>query len=153
MLRESHIYLPTEKNPAIVVPVYQAGGGFAVEQETCTVLTDWRDPVKLATALLSTLKQFSLKNVDLRSRGKRTDWPVFRASGCKTLREFEATYLCIIVRAVNEAELFYDAYAKPEHEEDITLHATLNPCVLDIEIGRKLLRLYDACQKWSEHLA
>jgi hypothetical protein len=25
--------------------------------------------------------------------------------------------------------------------------------VLDIEIGRKLLRLFDACEKWSEHMA
>ena len=153
MLRQSHIYLPTEDRPTIIVPVYQAGGGFVYEQEECDVLAEWRDPIKLAVALRASLKRFALKDCDLRTRGKVTDWPAFRASGCRTVRDFQGTYLCIVVRAVNEAELFYDAYAKPEHEDDITLHATLNPCGLDLEMGRKLLRIFDACEKWTEHVA
>jgi hypothetical protein len=151
MNRESHIYLPNEDKPGIVVPVYDAGGGFICEQEECVLVADWRDPIKLATSLRAALKQFTAKHCDLRSRGKSTDWPVFKASRCRTVREFECTYTCIVVRAFNEAELFYDAYAKPHHEDEITLHTTLNPYGLDVEFGRKVLRVFDACEKWTEH--
>jgi hypothetical protein len=41
------------------------------------------------------------------------------------MRKFEATYLCISVQALNEAELFYDAYAYPPGEEDLALQSRL----------------------------
>jgi hypothetical protein len=152
MLRQAHIYLPTERKLAVVVPVYQAqGGGFVCEQEICTTIEEWRDAEKLALALKAALKQFTAKHCDLRTRGKAADWPAFRASGCKTINEFESTYVCIVVRAFNSAELYYDAYAKPENERDVEIHVTLNPFNLDIETGRKLLKIFDSCQKWSEH--
>ena len=61
-------------------------------------------------------------------------------------------YLCITVCAQGPSELHFDAFVRPHYENDIELRATLNPCGLDVEIGRKLLRLFDACEKWSEHM-
>jgi hypothetical protein len=58
-------------------------------------------------------------------------------------------YLCIQVRALNDAELFYDAHAQPEGESDIALHVTINRYASDEEVGRQLLRLYDSCRRWT----
>jgi hypothetical protein len=66
---------------------------------------------------------------------------------------FETTYTCISVQAMNEAELFYDAYARPLGEEDITLHVTLDRYGPDTEIDRKILRLFNACVDWTRQIS
>jgi hypothetical protein len=153
MLRQAHIYLPVEDRPAILVPLYDTGGPFVCEQETSTVLSDWRDFSKLGASVLLTVKKFAVKQMQIRGGGKPRDNPTFRASGCGTVREFESAYLCIRVCARDRSELFFDAFTKPHYEADIELRTTLNPCGLDVEIGRKLVKLVDACKKWSEHVA
>ena len=56
---------------------------------------------------------------------KKTDWPSFLASHCRSVQEFESTYLCIAVQALNDAELFYDANVQPRGEPDMSLHVTI----------------------------
>jgi hypothetical protein len=152
MLRQAHIYLPNEDRPAILVPVFHTGS-WIVEQSDPTLLSEWREPVKLAKGVRSVLHKFVLKRMEIRGGGSAREGSTFRASRCRTLREFESTYLRIIVCAQNESELFFDAYTRPHYEDEIQLRTTLNPCGLDVEIGRKLLRLFDACEKWSAHVA
>ena len=41
----------------------------------------------------------------------------------------------------------------PHYEDEIELRTTLNPCGLEVEIGRKLSRLLDACEKWIDREA
>ena len=136
------------------MPVHHASG-WIVEQSDVTLLSEWRDPVALAKGVRSVLQQFAVKEMQIRAgdRGSARESSTFRASGCRTLRDFELTYLCITIIAQGASELHFDAFARPHHENDIELRATLNPCGLDVEIGRKLLRLFNACEKWSEHLA
>ena len=153
MLRQAFIYLPNEDRPAILVPINHTGT-FIVEQSSPTLLSEWRDPVALAKGVRYVLQQFTPKQVEIGAggRGSAREGSTFRASGCRTLREFESTYLCITIVAQHESELFFDAYARPHYEGEIELRTTLNPSGLDVEIGRKLLRLFDACEKWSDHV-
>ena len=153
VLRHAEIYLPNEDRPAILVPVYDTGDGWIVEQSNPTLLSEWREPVALAKGVRAVLQQFAVKPMQLRGRGSAREGSTFRASGCRTLRDFESTYVRISIRAQGVSELHFDAYTRPHYEDEIELRTTLNPCGLDVEIGRKLLRLFDACQKWSEHVA
>jgi hypothetical protein len=121
--------------------------GIYYEQENPVVLTNWRERVKLATALRLALKQFSPRDRNLRET-KKSDWPSYRASGCRSVREFETTYLRIAIRALNDAELLYDCSAQPRSEKDITLHVTLTRSGTDEEVGRLVFRLFDACSTW-----
>jgi hypothetical protein len=152
MLRQAHVYLPNEDRPAILVPVYHTGDGWIVEQSNPTLLSEWRKPVLLAKGVRSVLQQCALKRMQTREGGHGRESSTYRASGCGTLREFESTYLRIIVCARDDSELRFDAYARPHYEQEIELRTTLNPGGLEVEIGRKLLRLFDACAKWSEHV-
>jgi hypothetical protein len=51
--------------------------------------------------------------------------------------------------SLNEAELFYDASMEPWDEPDIVMHVTINRGGPDAEMGRKLLKLVDACAAWK----
>src|SRR5687768_530820 len=118
MLRQAHIYLPNEDRPAILVPVYHTGC-WIVEQSNPTLLSEWRDPVALAKGVRSVLQQSAVKEMQIRGGGNARESTTFRASGCRTLRDFESIYLCITICAQGESELHFDAYTRPHYEDEI----------------------------------
>jgi hypothetical protein len=144
MLRCAYIYLGTTVKDAIVAALHHNSAGILFEQDGPAVIPDWRQAPGLGVALRFALERFSLQERDLRNI-KKTEWPSYRASTSHSVRKFEATYMCISVQALNEAELFYDAYAYPPGEEDIALHVTLDRHGPDEEVDRKLLRLFNYC--------
>ena len=147
MRRRAHIYLGARVKEAIVAALHHNSAGISFEQDDPAVVADWRQGPGLAAALRLALERFSPQERDLRGY-KRTEWPSYRVSNSRSLREFEATYICIGVQALNGAEFFYDAEAYPPGEEDIALHVTLNRYGPDEEIDRKLLKLFNACVDW-----
>jgi hypothetical protein len=148
--REARIYLPLEKGSAIVAPVYCNMCSLNYEQENPIVVAEWRDPIALASAFRKAIERFARLDRNLRDY-KSTDWPTYQASGCRSVRQFESSFQAIYIKAVNEAELYYKARTKPDGEEEIELRVLLNRHGLDVEIGRKVLRLFDVCSKWSEY--
>jgi hypothetical protein len=147
MLRRAHIYLAATAKEAIVAALRHNGAGISFEQDGPAVVADWRQAPGLGAAMRFALERFSPQERNLRDF-KKTEWPSFRALHLRSVREFNATYICISVQSLNEAELFYDACARPSGEEDIALHVTLDRYGSDEEIERKLLRLFNACVDW-----
>ena len=117
-LRCARIFL-AENRQAIVAAMHFNSAGIYYEQDDPSVIESWRDGLALAGSLRSSLARLSLREENLRDK---TDWSSYRASRCRSVREFESLYLCIQVMALNEAELFYDAHSQPCGENDITLH-------------------------------
>jgi hypothetical protein len=152
MIREARIYLRSEDTPAIVTAVYENKESLPYEQEEALVLPNWGDPISLALALRRSIDRFERRDRNLRGY-KRAEWPAYRASNCRSVREFESHYLQIFVRAANESELFYVAHTKPHDEEEIELRVVLNRYGPDEEIGRKIRRLFDACSKWNDFVS
>jgi hypothetical protein len=145
-LRRAHIYV-AEGKPTIIAPVHFNSAGILYEQSDPLVAkdTDWEAVVQ---TLRAALERFSFREANLREQ-RLTDWPSYQASGVRSVCQFQSDYLCIQIRAVNEAELFYDALSQPLGEPDITLHVTLNPYGSDGEIARLLARLHQACRQWQ----
>ncbi len=150
MLRRAHIYLAQGNRPAIVSPVHYNAAGIYYEQNDPVVLPEWRGS-GLAVALYSSLGRFSMRDQNLREY-KKTDWPSYLVSHCRSVREFESAYLCIDVKAANEAELFFDASIQPRGEPDISLHTTINAHAPDEQTERQLVRLFDVASKWDVNL-
>jgi hypothetical protein len=147
MLRRAHIYLGATAKDAIVAALHHNSAGISFEQDGPAVIANWRQAPGLGAALRFALERFSLQERSLRDF-KKTEWPSYRASSARSVREFEAAYICVCVQALNEAELFYDARAYPRGEEDIALHVTLDRYGPDEEIDRKIVRLFNACVDW-----
>jgi hypothetical protein len=133
--------------PTIIAPLHFNSAGIRYEQSDPLLAEDakWEAIVPI---LRASLERFSFREANL-SDVRLTDWPSYQASGVRSVREFQNTYLCIQVIAVNEAELFYDASTQPRDETDITLHVTLNPYGSDKELARLLGRLSQACLRWQ----
>jgi hypothetical protein len=142
----AYVYV-AEGRPTIISALHYNSDGLYYEQEDTLALPIATED-GLASALREALRRYSLRDQNLRGR-KSTDWPAYRASGMKSLRSFEDTYLQIQVRALNEAEQLFEASAKARGESDVGLNVLLNPLGADEEIRRLLRRLGDACLRWS----
>ena len=148
MLRFARIFLASADKPAIIAAMYYNAAGIYYEQENPLVLPDWRARPGLAAGLRSTLGRFQMRDKELRDT-KKTDWPSYVASRCRSVRQFENEFLCIDVHVLNEAELLYDAIVTPHGESDISLHVTLNRYGADDEIDRRIVRLFDVASRWD----
>ena len=87
MTRQAHIYLPEDDRLAIVAPMNYNAAGIYYEQADAIVVASWRDTAAIAGAMRSALQQFVFRDLNLRDC-KKTDWPSYRASGCRSVREF-----------------------------------------------------------------
>ncbi len=118
VLPEVHIYLPHEQRQAIVAPMYGNMESLNYEQEDAIAVVEWSDPRVLAAAFRVGIERFTCKDRKLEDF-KRNDWPAFRASGCRSVQQFEDAYHPIYAKALNEAELYYEARTRPEGEPEI----------------------------------
>jgi hypothetical protein len=150
MLREVHIYLPHEQDPAIVAPMYGNMDSLNYEQEEAITVAEWGDPRVLAAAFRVGIERFSRKDRKLEDF-KRNDWPAFRVSGCRSIQQFENAYHPIFAKALNKDEFYYEARTKPEGELEIELRVLVNRYASDEEIGRKILRLFHVACMWNLH--
>lgn len=144
-LRSATVYLANDR-PGIVSAIHFNSAGIYFEQDEPILVTSWRDLGSLGAAVRMALDRFSFLERNLRE-AKRHAWPSYRLSGFDSIREFERTYLPLNIRAVNQAELFYDAWGQPRGEEEISLHVIVNK-EADDEIGRKIVRIFDSCVRW-----
>jgi len=94
MIPRAHGYLAEADRPAIVSPLYYNAAGIYYEQNAPIVLPKWRECGALGATLHSALQHFSMRDQNLRE-SKKTEWPSYLASHCRSVREFESTYLCI----------------------------------------------------------
>ena len=152
MLREVHIYLPHEQRRAIVAPMYGNMESLNYEQEDAIAVDEWANPRVLAAAFRVGIERFSCKDRKLEDF-KRNDWPAFRASGCRSVLQFENAYHPIFAKALNAAELYYETRTRPEGEQEIELRILLNRYASDEEIGRKILRLFQVASRWTLYTA
>lgn len=141
------IYFSPEK--AIVAAQHYNAAGIYYEQEDPVIVSPWRDEEALSDVLRKALARFSFKDRDLRE-GKLTDWPSYRASKCRSVRDFESSYSRVSVTPLNHAKLFYRATIQPPGEPQIRLEVFLNPYGSDTEaFALPLVRLFDASSKWD----
>ncbi len=113
------------------------------EQDDIEVLKfDANDEI-IGESIKRNLNQFAEKNDDLTKRNKK-DWPAFKASNLKTLKEFESKFSRISITGLNEANLIlaFDAETKSIHEID--LRTTISAYAENRELGNRLRKLHKA---------
>jgi hypothetical protein len=151
-LRSACIFFPEGKHAAIVAAMHFNRAGILFEQDDPVAVDDWRSPEILAPAVRSALGRFGPRERNLRDV-KTTDWPSYRVSHCRSVRQFEQSYMRVSICAVNEAELFYVASAFPHGESDLSLHVTLSRNGPNEDFSRLLYKLFHACATWNTSAA
>src|SRR4051794_34486291 len=144
--RACNVYCRPETNRAIVAAVYNHGG-LTAEKPGGAAAVAFADAEALTRAIQAALDGCEYGGEFDYSGLRRTDWPAFRASGYKVVRRFEADFIRLGVRGVNEKNLFY-AVTSPEFG-DFGLHLKVTVNAHTAEYGdavQYLVRTYLACK-------
>jgi hypothetical protein len=145
---QATIYAPLGAGSLIAAAIYDNHESTYYEQEDVAVIEQWRNAETLGMATWGALARFRRKDRNLYDV-KLTDWPAYRASGVRSVKQFEATYLRIHVEALNEAAIIFQASALPPKESEIALRVTFSKGASDKDVGALLLRLIASCVQWK----
>src|SRR5258708_33671627 len=116
----------------IVAPRHATLEGVLYEQDSPTVLTD-ASPVSVGAAIKSAFEVFSVRQKDLRD-WKKSDWPAFKASGAKSLKQFEAEFYQLSVSHLNSSGVVARAELPFPGDADFSISTTFNPPLSESDI-------------------
>lgn len=148
VIPQAMIYAPLRSGPLIAAAIYDNHASACYEQEDAAVIEKWRNADTLGAAVWEALARFRRNDRNLYGH-KLTDWPAYKASGVRSVKQFEATYLRIHVEALNEAALIFQASAQPPNESEIALRVTFGKGQSSKEVGALLLRLVESSLQWK----
>ncbi|MBI3407960.1 MAG: hypothetical protein HY040_06345 [Planctomycetes bacterium] len=145
-----NVYCRPESNQAIVAAVFNHGG-MTAEKPGDTSVVAFSDSEALKRTIKAALDRCEYEENCNYLGSKRTDWPAFQASGYKTVKRFEADFIRLDIRGVNEKNFFYEA-TSPDFG-DFGLHLKLIVNANTAEYGEAvqyLVSKYLACTARSE---
>lgn len=133
-VRACTVFVSAPRGTALVAALFNHGGLFA-EQPDGIAECSAGDAASLGAAVRAALDACRYEpEFNYRDR-KRTDWPAFRHSGCRSVREFEREYAPIGVRSVNEANLICAVESPPFGRFELQLAAHVSYHAPAVELG------------------
>jgi hypothetical protein len=147
-VRACTVYFSAVHETALVAALFNHGGMFA-EQPDGIVVCPRDDVPGLGAAVRAALEACRYEpEFNYRDR-KRSDWPAFKRSGCRSIRQFEQDYLPIILRGMNEANLICAAESPPYGPCDLRLLASVSFHAPAAELGACLTTVWQEYRRVS----
>ena len=137
------VYLSNEYNKILISPMFVDESWVHYEQEEIEVLNFDTNDHLLGEAIKNNLDKFEEKNCDLTNRNKK-DWPAFKASKLKTVKEFESKFSRISIEGLNESNLILAFDAETNSKDEINLRTTISFRTETNELGVRLKKLHKA---------
>jgi hypothetical protein len=125
--RACNVYCQPDADQVIVAAVYNHGGLVAEKPRGATIVK-FSDSAKLHEAVRAALDACDYEENFNYSDQKKSDWPAYQASGYKTMKRFEAEFIRLLVKGVNEKNFFYDVTTPEFGELGLRLTITVNAC-------------------------
>jgi hypothetical protein len=123
--RACNVYCRPDADQVIVASVYNHGGLMAEKQGGASIVK-FSDPASLHDAIRAALDACEYDAHFNYSDQKKSDWPAYQASGYKTMKKFEAEFIRLLVKGVNEKNFFYDVTTPEFGELGLHLRVTVN---------------------------
>ena len=144
--RHAVVYMDRSGDTAIIVPLhYNGAGGFLFEDVEPIVIRTPNDPESLGTTIKRALMASAIRPESADRIGKLTDWPAFKSSRKKSVRQFESAFIRIDVSGMNEANLFYNIEGWPDKNAEVRVLASASAFRPE-ELGERCMRVWRACR-------
>lgn len=141
-----NVYCCPETNRAIVASVYNHGG-LTAEKPGGASLVPFADSEALEHAIQAALDGCEYEEDFNYSHHKPTDWPAFQSSGYKTIERFEADFIRLELRGVNDKNLFYHITSPEFGDFGLNLSVIVNANIGEYGAAvRYLVSKYLACK-------
>ncbi|MDJ0917470.1 MAG: hypothetical protein QNJ05_06860 [Woeseiaceae bacterium] len=129
-----------EKDSAIVAAKFNHGGPIA-EIPGGAVAVPYSDQSGLDRAIRDALGACIYELEYNYKDSKPSDWPSFQESGYKTIRKFEADYVCLRIRGTNARNIHFLLESPSFGMNSLRLASTVNPGASDF--GSAVHQIYE----------
>jgi hypothetical protein len=145
----AHLYFSEQQGKVIIAPCFANDAGIYYEQETPIVLPFTCPPAELGFQADAALVALDVKDKNLKDV-KLTDWPAYKASKAKSVKQFQAEYVLINLHTFN-ANLFADARPRGSERIDVRAYVPGAPVTKRQagEWGNLLMQVYRCCEQLS----
>lgn len=135
-----HVYIAKDGSGGVVAPLAVNGDGVYVEQPGQAKRLALPQAIALGEAFAVAWGAFR-EDAPSAAFVARSAWPAFEVSGAKSIKTFEADYLCIACFACNVSTAVVRASVPHATEDGIELSIAFNPQSPAAYVGVQLLRL------------
>lgn len=126
----------------IIAAMHQNFAGIYYEQSEPVLIQGKPSAEELGSAFRNAFDAFSIKDVNLREY-KRSDWPSFKASNLRTIKEFERSFRLIRCVSCGASNAVVRASVAHPSNPGIELSASFNPLSTPKDIGASVLLLLE----------
>jgi hypothetical protein len=141
----ARVFIDRLESTIIVVAMHINENDIRYEDEGPAMLKKPFTAEDLGTAVAEAMKKAERRNNFLRDR-KLSDWPAYRASGQRTVRKFEESFISISVEGANAANLVAVISGDPEKGSVLQVTSTISTGVSPADLGERILLVYNACR-------
>jgi len=145
MTHNAHIYIRRDAGRAILVTVHTNQDGIGFEHDTPTTIESPIAPDRLGDVARSAASATDKRDKQLRNM-KPTDWPAYRSSGAKSVRQFQEEFIALQMAAANDSNLVYVITGRPVQGYALEVSASIASSAPASEIGKLVMRVYEACR-------
>jgi len=128
------IYLCSELNKILIAPQYIDESWIKFEQDEIEQLEFNCTNELLGESIKRNFDKFASKNMNNIKR-KQKNWPAFKESGLKSIKEFEKKYYRISVNGANESNIIMVFEADMKSENKINLTSSISAHAQNEKIG------------------
>lgn len=141
------VYISEKWEQLIIAPRFEDERGVIFEQEKCLALDFPLDNAVLGRHMKECLDLYYYKN-EVVNVNKKSDWPAYKTSKCKTIKAFEKEYIYINIEIIMRKNLYYtlEAYPNPNINH-ISVNTIVSFYCEDGELGKEVITVYKACKK------
>jgi len=144
MKKFARVFIARSGSRAVAVGMHLNEHDIWYEDDTPTVLNGPFTAEELGNAIAEEMRKTDRRPRSLRE-SKLTDWPAYRASGERTVRKFEESFIEISVEGANAANLSAVITGAPEKDSTLQITSTISTGVVPAELGDRVLDVYKAC--------
>ncbi len=147
IMHYAHVFISKNEEIAIIVTLHFNGqGGILYEDNDPVVLSSPLESFTIGQELLSALRKTTILQLNSSARPKLTDWPAFKASKSKSVRQFEQNFIQILVSGANETNLVYVIDGEPFKDAELHITSSISSGTPPAEIGKRVLSVFLACR-------
>lgn len=139
------VFLYFSADRVIVAAAYQSAAGICHEQPEPALIQGPPSAARLGDAFQTAFRKFSMKDTNLQGM-RKSDWPAYRASGSRSLKEFERTFRPMTCHGLNASNATVQASVAYPPCPELELSIAFNPLLPSEVVGERLLRLLQAAE-------
>jgi hypothetical protein len=144
MKKFARVFIGRVGSPVIVVGMHMDEHDVWYEDDNPTTLNKPFTAEDIGTAVAEAMRKTDRKARNT-SDSKLTDWPAFKASGLRTVRRFEESFVEISVEGANAANMGAIITGSPEKDANLQVTSSISTGVVTAEFGERILEVYKAC--------